>query len=137
MGPSILGVVARVEISGGIQASLAGRYATALFELAHGGYQPARPGDGYPPMALPHTPEPSYSPGNYGTVGPFSVQPVSSTHVDMHEVVDESLSLSDKEKELITKALKKHKGRRRDAAHELGISERTLYRKIKEYDIEE
>ena len=41
------------------------------------------------------------------------------------------------EKEFIMKALKKHKGRRRDAANELGISERTLYRKIKEYDINE
>ena len=43
----------------------------------------------------------------------------------------------EKEKEIIAKALKKHRGRRRDAANELGISERTLYRKIKEYDIEE
>jgi len=51
------------------------------------------------------------------------------------EEVEESLSLDEKTKELITKALKKHKGRRKDAAVELGISERTLYRKIKEYDI--
>jgi transcriptional regulator with PAS, ATPase and Fis domain len=43
----------------------------------------------------------------------------------------------DKEKEFITRALKKHKSRRRDAATELGISERTLYRKIKEYGIKE
>jgi DNA-binding NtrC family response regulator len=112
---------------------------SALFELAHGNFQPARPGETFPvqPMALQHTPEPSYNQGNYGNVGTFNVQPVNSNHVDVHEVVDESLSLTDKEKELITKALKKHKGRRRDAAHELGISERTLYRKIKEYDIEE
>jgi DNA-binding NtrC family response regulator len=53
-----------------------------------------------------------------------------------HETIDESLSLADKEKELITKALKKHRNRRRDAATDLGISERTLYRKIKEYDLE-
>lgn len=53
-----------------------------------------------------------------------------------HEVVEEeSLSLADMEKELIEKALKKHKGKRRNAASELGISERTLYRKIKEYNI--
>ena len=51
--------------------------------------------------------------------------------------VDESLNIMDKEKELILKALKKHKGRRKDASTDLGISERTLYRKIKEYDIEE
>ncbi len=52
------------------------------------------------------------------------------------EVVEENLSLEEKTKELILKALKKHKGRRKDAADELGISERTLYRKIKEYDID-
>ena len=51
------------------------------------------------------------------------------------EEVDESLSLDEKTKELIQKALKKHKGKRKDAAEELGISERTLYRKIKEYEI--
>ena len=49
---------------------------------------------------------------------------------------EESLSLSDKEIELIKKALDKHKGKRKYAAQELGISERTLYRKIKEYGIE-
>lgn len=58
-------------------------------------------------------------------------------HVDHHEEVEETLALSDREKEFILKALKKHKNRRRDAANELGISERTLYRKIKEYDIKE
>jgi DNA-binding NtrC family response regulator len=57
--------------------------------------------------------------------------------VDVHEDVEESLSLVDREKEFIVKALQKHKGKRKDAAHELGISERTLYRKIKEYDIED
>ena len=55
---------------------------------------------------------------------------------DTEEIHDESLSLSDKEAELIQKALEKHDGRRRNAAQELGISERTLYRKIKEYDLE-
>jgi transcriptional regulator with PAS, ATPase and Fis domain len=54
---------------------------------------------------------------------------------DTEEIIEESLSLEDKEKELITKALDKHRGRRKHAASELGISERTLYRKIKEYDI--
>jgi len=50
--------------------------------------------------------------------------------------VEESLSLEDKEKELIKKALEKHRGKRKYAAKDLGISERTLYRKIKEYNIE-
>jgi transcriptional regulator with PAS, ATPase and Fis domain len=49
---------------------------------------------------------------------------------------DESLSLQDKEREMIKKALEKYKGKRRSAADELGISERTLYRKIKQYDLE-
>ena len=53
------------------------------------------------------------------------------------EIVEENLSLEDKTVELIEKALKKHKGRRKDAAEELGISERTLYRKIKEHNIAE
>ncbi len=52
-------------------------------------------------------------------------------------VVEESLSLQDKEIDMIRKALKKHKGKRKYAAQELGISERTLYRKINEYHIEE
>ena len=51
--------------------------------------------------------------------------------------VEESLSIAEKEKELIEKALAKHKGKRKDAALDLGISERTLYRKIKEYEINE
>jgi transcriptional regulator with PAS, ATPase and Fis domain len=51
--------------------------------------------------------------------------------------VEESLSLEDKEIDMIKKALKKHKGKRKYAAQELGISERTLYRKINEYKIAE
>jgi transcriptional regulator with PAS, ATPase and Fis domain len=55
---------------------------------------------------------------------------------DTEEYTEESLSLEDKEIELIRKALEKHSGKRKYAAYELGISERTLYRKIKEYDID-
>lgn len=55
---------------------------------------------------------------------------------DTEEIFEESLSLSDKEVELINKALEKHNHKRKLAARELGISERTLYRKIKEYGIE-
>lgn len=51
--------------------------------------------------------------------------------------VEESLSLQDKEVDMIKRALKKHKGKRKYAAQELGISERTLYRKINEYKIAE
>jgi DNA-binding NtrC family response regulator len=53
-----------------------------------------------------------------------------------HTEVHESLSLQEKEKELIKKALARHRNRRKAAAQELGISERTLYRKIKEYDLQ-
>ena len=55
---------------------------------------------------------------------------------DTEEIVEESLSLAEKEVEMIRKALDKYGGKRKLAAHELGISERTLYRKIKEYGIE-
>lgn len=55
---------------------------------------------------------------------------------DTEEYVEESLSLQDKEIELIKKALDKYNGKRKYAADELGISERTLYRKIKEYNID-
>lgn len=70
---------------------------------------------------------------------PANGQPVLLHEDDIHhhEEVEESLNIMDKEKELILKALKKHKGKRRDASLDLGISERTLYRKLKEYDIEE
>ena len=50
-------------------------------------------------------------------------------------VLEENLSLAETEKQLIKKALNKHSGKRKKAAEELGISERTLYRKIKEYDL--
>ena len=76
---------------------------------------------------------------------PVLVQPTVQTsqpvimNGDIHEhtEVEESLNIMDKEKELIIKALKKHRGKRKDAALDLGISERTLYRKLKEYNIEE
>jgi transcriptional regulator with PAS, ATPase and Fis domain len=54
----------------------------------------------------------------------------------IHEEDDNSLSLEKKEKEMILKALRKHNNKRKYAASDLGISERTLYRKIKQYEIE-
>jgi DNA-binding NtrC family response regulator len=71
-----------------------------------------------------------------------SVVPVAAVAVrpeqhiqDTEAVIEETLSLEEKEKELIQKALNKYNGKRKYAASELGISERTLYRKIKEYDL--
>ena len=75
---------------------------------------------------------------------PITIQPQQQTqaHNDYSitqeaeaEEVEESLSLIDKEADMIKKALKKHKGKRKSASEELGISERTLYRKIKELDL--
>lgn len=72
---------------------------------------------------------------------PMVLQPVSQpdhrNNIDAHQEVEESLNIMDAEKDLIVKALKKHKGKRRDASSDLGISERTLYRKLKEYNINE
>jgi DNA-binding NtrC family response regulator len=75
------------------------------------------------------------------------IPPVSSdvsvaeiSHLDEnyqdHEEVEETFSLSDQEKELILKALEKHQFKKKYAAQELGISERTLYRKLIRYGIE-
>ena len=68
---------------------------------------------------------------------PLPVSIGMNNDIHDHVEVEESLNIVDKEKELIIKALKKHKSKRKDAALDLGISERTLYRKLKEYDIEE
>lgn len=57
--------------------------------------------------------------------------------IEIEEEKPETLSLQNNERELIVKALEKHKGRRNKAADELGISQRTLYRKIKQYNLEE
>ncbi len=75
------------------------------------------------------------APASANIGAPVLIHPNGDIH--QHEEVEESLNIMDKEKELILKALKKHKGKRKDAASDLGISERTLYRKLKEYDIKE
>ena len=109
-----------------------------LLEVAHG--QPYSAQASLPENLLPaYNPQPEHlampAAGYGGNNTPIYIP--NDTRVDHHEDVEESLMLADREKEFIVKALKKHKGRRRDAANELGISERTLYRKIKEYDIKE
>lgn len=62
---------------------------------------------------------------------------VEEVHDISHETEEESLSIEKKEKELILRALEKNNNKRKYAARDLGISERTLYRKIKQYDLEE
>ena len=88
--------------------------------------------------------------GQISTIQPMPTQeitPIQGTVVNYDNTQDaeveylqekqavDNLSLQDKENEVIIKALRKYNGKRKDAANELGISERTLYRKIKEYDI--
>lgn len=62
---------------------------------------------------------------------------VDEVHDIAHETEDDSLSIEKKEKELIIRALRKNNNKRKYAARDLGISERTLYRKIKQYELEE
>jgi transcriptional regulator with PAS, ATPase and Fis domain len=68
---------------------------------------------------------------------PPAVKPIVKTAdtIVINQPVEESLSIEELEKELIIKALEKYKGKRKNAAKDLGISERTLYRKIHEYNI--
>lgn len=75
---------------------------------------------------------------------PAEIKPAHApvlTHPEEHiqeseAVIEESFSIEEKEKELIVKALEKNHGKRKLAAQDLGISERTLYRKLKEYNLE-
>ncbi|WP_242928066.1 sigma-54 interaction domain-containing protein [Pontibacter vulgaris] len=78
-----------------------------------------------------------YLPVNPTKVDTYQVEEEEKVEDITHETEEESLSLEDKEKELILKALKKHNNKRKYAANDLGISERTLYRKLKQYDIED
>lgn len=113
----VLGMIesgGRLEVTGENEA-LFERVFAADDLPAHTSHSPAYPG-------VIHLPQ-------NGSVR--NVQPAHSAH----EVVEESLSLMDSEKELIRRALQKHKNKRKYAAEELGISERTLYRKIKEYNL--
>jgi DNA-binding NtrC family response regulator len=87
-----------------------------------------------------HANEKGYMPfGNEMNPNSNSIIISNAEHQKIESVhpVEENLNLAEHEKDYILKALKKHRNRRRDAAMELGISERTLYRKIKEYDLED
>ena len=67
---------------------------------------------------------------------PILLDSKSSKEYENSEIIEESLKLADMEKDMILKALRKHNGKRKEAAKDLDISERTLYRKIKGYDIQ-
>ena len=88
----------------------------------------------YPPAPTAHEPfEPA--PSASSPDQPILIRTGNGANYTEVEEVDENLSLEEMEKELIQKALRKHSGRRKDAAKDLGISERTLYRKIKQYEL--
>lgn len=90
-----------------------------------------------PKNILPHTiDEPPYPLVKQDVF--ISTPDIPVNHEDIQEptVIEESFSIKKKEQELIEQALNKHKGRRKAAAEELGLSERTLYRKIKEYGLD-
>ncbi len=83
-------------------------------------------------------PKPAEPPIYHEEVAPTEYnisRPAEGVRIDAHEEVEENLSLEDTEKDLIERALRKHNNKRKWAAKELGISERTLYRKIKEYNL--
>lgn len=83
--------------------------------------------------AKPITEAPIIIPAQHGQQ-PIIIQ--DKKGFEEHETVEETLNIADREKDLILKALRKHRNKRREAAVDLGISERTLYRKIKEYSID-
>ena len=108
-----------------------------IYDVAHHqGYTPIDPSTSSNTL-MPVYNDVEHTNSNVPVYNPATPILLESNNHDHHEDVEETLLLADREKEFITKALKKHKSRRRDAATELGISERTLYRKIKEYNIEE
>lgn len=125
------------------------RDVTELKKLVHsnlGQGQPvaAQPAPYYPeehPVHYPVTPAPEHPvPATLNIHKPTPVQPkmvdTDSDIQDTEEYVEESLSLNDLERDMIRKALEKHHGKRKSAAKDLNISERTLYRKIKEYGLD-
>ncbi len=87
-----------------------------------------------------HEPERSIVPSPVNQLPTINLTPKKTVNEYIQDtdeyVEEESLSLDEVEKEMIKKALERHHGRRKLAAKDLNISERTLYRKIKEYDLE-
>lgn len=90
----------------------------------------------YRDIEIPNSPDAQFTLQQPVSVNNNNGNVTNESFITPHaEEVEESLSLIEKESDLIRKALKKHKGKRKLAANELGISERTLYRKIKELNL--
>ncbi len=95
------------------------------------------------PSGMPYFSDGGYNlmPSHQSAINISSVKHTANSRMDddiqdTEEYVEETLSLDEVEKEMIRKALERHHGRRKNAAKDLNISERTLYRKIKEYGLE-
>ena len=98
--------------------------------------QPAYPSTAYPANHPLESQEPFYQPIDNERVMPIIIDQGKTTNgYDKSDVEDSPLAMDEIEKEAIKRALTKYKGRRKEAAEELKISERTLYRKIKQYDL--
>lgn len=109
-----------------------------VFDMMQGGNAPAGINPASREQISHLLNEPFHQPATHPQVMPVS--PVSNApqviEIPVAQPANESLSLEELELEMIKKALEKYNGRRKKAANELGISERTLYRKIKQYNLE-
>jgi len=138
----VMGLIAHGGRLDGADAALAERVfrtdtaAWVLEEEAAAPLQPPAPGVPSTSTAVQVAPA-ADRPTVTGTTSVVRFPAAAPVEPGLHvaEEVDEVLSLSDSERELIRRALRKHGNRRRNAAAELGISERTLYRKIKEFGL--
>lgn len=117
--------------SGGLSQSIIQKH-SELFEDMDTGIPVSEPKEPTPSYPLPLVLESQKS--SNGSSSEYEDEAIEDI---MHEEDDNSLSLEKKEKEMIIKALRKHNNKRKYAANDLGISERTLYRKIKQYGIDQ
>jgi transcriptional regulator with PAS, ATPase and Fis domain len=117
--------------SGGINQSIIQKH-QGLFEDLDSSFNPKEPAESSPNYQVPLVLDSQKS--NKMNEDDYEEDAIEDI---IHEEDDNSLSLEKKEKELILKALRKHNNKRKYAASDLGISERTLYRKIKEYEIDQ
>ena len=112
-----------------------------LKQLTSPGYSGSYPVYNHEARPNPNFNDEKHNPPTNGGVSigdhrPILLDSQSSQEYENSEIIEESLKLADMEKDMILKALKKHNGKRKEAAKDLDISERTLYRKIKGYDIQ-
>lgn len=116
--------------SGGLNSSIINKHQNLFEDLESPISFEEKPATSAPSVNMPIVLEPQSSKDEMEDYDDENIEDI------IHEEDDNSLSLEKKEKEMIIKALRKHNNKRKYAASDLGISERTLYRKIKQYDIE-